>query len=95
MSTPMDTIETGEWSNRDLMLKIYHQTVEINGTVRQHDRTLYGDKIHGLCGLVEEVQLNKKYREQLKTVIRVVYILGGTAISTIIGLLALIAARGL
>ena len=38
--TEMDTIETQDWTNRELMLKIYYQTVETNGTARQHDRTL-------------------------------------------------------
>ena len=54
-----ETPETRLWSDRDLMLATYFLAVETNGTVKTHDRTLYGWEDHGQVGLVQQVCLHR------------------------------------
>jgi len=87
---PQETVETQPWSNRELMLRIYYQTVETNGTVRQHHRDLYGDPTCGHVGLVKQAEANTESRVRLLSQWRVIAIIGSAVVAAIFTLLGLL-----
>ncbi len=92
MTEARETVETAAWTDRELMLRTYYQTVETNGTARNHDREIYGDPEHGLVGLKEQTATNTAYREQLKATVRVVWAIGGVSITAIFAILGILLA---
>ncbi len=92
MNVPCDTIETKQWSDRELSLRIYYQTVETNGMVRAHEREIFGDTIHGYVGLKEQAAVNTAYRERLKVSGRIVYIVGSCVFAGIFSILGILLA---
>jgi hypothetical protein len=84
MDGPRDTVETKQWDDRELMLRIYYQVVETNGTVRQHDRELYGDDHLGLVGLRQIATENCAYRERMKVGLRIGFVVLG-ALASLLG----------
>jgi hypothetical protein len=85
-----ETVETLAWNNRELLLRIYYQTVETNGSVRRLNGEVYGDPAHGELGLKRQVEENMAYREKMKVAMRIAWIVAGAALTTLITLLALI-----
>jgi hypothetical protein len=67
-----ETVETLKWEDRELLLRIYYQAVETNGSVRQLNRTVYGDITLGELGLKRAVQDNSDYRQQMEVTLRLV-----------------------
>ncbi len=92
MNTPRDTIETGAWSDRELLLRIYYQTVETNGSVRQLNRDVYGDSAHGLIGLKELSNINTAYREKLKAAYKLVVGIGALVFAALFSILGILLA---
>ena len=87
---PVETVETMPWSDRELMLRIYYQTVETNGTVRQHDLEIFGNDHLGVVGLKRWAMENVSYRERMKVMVKVAaWALGlmASAVTTILVLL--------
>jgi hypothetical protein len=87
---PKDTVETAAWDDRELMLRIYYQVVETNGTVRLHDREIYGDNHLGMIGLRQTANENIAFRERAKTLARVGGVLAGAIFSILTTILILI-----
>lgn len=90
MTLPKDTIETSRWDDRELMLRIYYQVVETNGTVRQHDREIYGDEHLGLTGLKQIALENCAYRERMRVGLRIALGVAGAVASILTAILVLI-----
>jgi len=90
MTDPPETVETARWDNRGLLLRIYYQVVETNGTVRQHDRDLYGDITRGQNGMKQTVEDNRMYRERLKIQVGIALAIGGTVATLLTALLVVI-----
>jgi hypothetical protein len=90
MINPPDTVETMGWDNRELLLRIYYQVVETNGTVRTHDRELYGDPLRGDIGLKACAAVNTAYRERMKVGVRIAFTVAGVAMSLVSAILVLL-----
>ena len=69
--SPTETVETMNWDNRELLLRIYYQVVETNGTVRQHDCEIYGQPAHGFIGLRQIANEIVAYRERMRTSMKI------------------------
>lgn len=95
MTDRPETVETVQWDNRELLLRIYYQTVETNGSVRQHDRELYGDVVHGTTGLVAKVDENCLWRQRADFGWKVAAAIGGTLTTLIVTLLVIVLQKGL
>ena len=85
-----DTVETQDWSNRELLLRIYYRTVETNGSVRLLDRTVFGDQAHGISGLVEQAHENTLYRERAKVGVKLALSVAGAGMSILVAMLVLL-----
>lgn len=88
-----ETIETMAWDNRELLLRIYYQVVETNGTVRDHSREIYGDAVLGLVGLRQIATENCAYRERLKVGVRIGLAVAGTFTTVLTAILVLVIDR--
>jgi NH3-dependent NAD+ synthetase len=90
MTTRPETIETSQWDNRELMLRIYYQTVETNGWVRQLRHDVYGCPEMEIVGLKEIAQENSAYRERMKVGLRIGFAVAGTLGTILTAILVLI-----
>lgn len=90
MTSPRETVETQEWDNRELLLRIYYQVVETNGTVKDHDRQIYGHPEHDFVGLRHIANENMAYRERMKTLMRFAAAVAGTLVALLGTLLGII-----
>jgi len=90
MTTDLETVETAAWTNRELMLRTYHQVVEINGTVRDHDREIYGSPDHGSVGLKQTTTENTSYLVRLRTVLKVAGTVAGCCLAILTTILVLV-----
>lgn len=90
MTSHPETVETSQWDNRELLLRIYYQTVETNGSVRMHDRTLYGDTIHGVIGLVQQACENGAYLERMKVGLRIAFTIAGACVTILTAILVML-----
>jgi|GEM_PF-3316557 len=90
MNSPAETVETQAWNNRELLLRIYYQVVETNGTVRQHEREIYGEDTRQLIGLKQMALENTLFRERMKTTLRIVCATAGVALTLLVALLGVV-----
>jgi NH3-dependent NAD+ synthetase len=90
MTVHPETVETTSWDNRTLLLRIYYQVVETNGTVRLHEREIYGDAHLGIVGLRQIATENCAYRERMKVGLRIAFMVLGTAASILAAILVLL-----
>jgi len=67
-----ETIETVDWSDRELLLRTYYQVLETNGRVCSHETELYGDAVHQVKGLKLQVATNTDYIKTQRTTIRTI-----------------------
>ncbi len=95
MNDQRETLETALWSDRELMLRTYYQTAETNGFVRLLNGTVYGDAEHGVIGLVDQAHDNSLYRERVKAVLKVFYVVGGLIVSGMFALMGILLAAHL
>lgn len=85
-----ETVETAQWSDRELQLRTYYQVVETNGSVRQLQHDVYGCPELGIVGLKTVSAANTEFRERSTAGVRVAYLAGAgllAGIFTILGLL--------
>jgi len=85
-----ETVETLAWDNRELLLRIYYQVVETNGTVRLHDQEIFGRPEHGFTGLRQIANENSAYRERMKTLMRIAGVVAGALLSILGTILILV-----
>ena len=90
MNTPPETVETAQWDNRELLLRIYYQVVETNGSTRQHHLDLYGSDVLGVAGIKQTVEDNRVYRERLTIQVRIALAIGGTVATLLTALLVVV-----
>ena len=90
MDGPRDTIETAGWSDRELALRIYYQVVETNGTVRLHDREIFGDEHLGVVGLRQIATENCNYRERVKVGLKIGLAVLGACLGLLTTILVLV-----
>ena len=83
MSSPMETVETQDWTNRELMLKTYALVLETNGTARLCKTEIYGQPELGIVGLKEQAAANTESRIRLLNQWRIIAFLG-TAVAVIV-----------
>jgi len=95
MNMVKETIETSAWTDREILLRTYYQVVETNGTVRLHDREIYGDPTHGLVGLKVQATANTESRVRLSGQWRIVCALGTLIVTAVFALLGIILANGM
>jgi len=91
-----ETIETEQWSDRELQLRTYYQAVETNGTVHLHSRDLYGDVL-GHTGLQQRVTLLEeshlelvKLQGSVNTFHKLAWVWGGAMLTGMFSVLALL-----
>ena len=87
---PRETIETREWSDRELLLRTYYQTVETNGTVAKLRAVVYGDEGQGMVGLVEQACANSAYREKLKGATKIILAVASAALTMLTAMVILL-----
>ena len=92
---PQETVETRDWSDRQLLLKNYYLSVEQNGRVGKLWTCVFGDEATGVVGLVEQAQENTRYREKAKTLVRVVASVAGAMLTVMVAMLVLLVEHAL
>ena len=90
MTNPRETIETREWSDRELLLRTYYQTVETNGAVAKLKCVVYGDEGQGMVGLVEQAHENSAYREKLKGATKIILAVASAALTMLTAMVVLL-----
>jgi len=90
MTARPETIETTGWDNRELLLRIYYQVVETNGTVRQHDLDLYGSDHLGISGLKRGTADAMAFCERIRVGMRIAAAVAGTLGALFTALLILV-----
>lgn len=55
----METPDTRDLSDRELLLATYHTVQSIDGRVQKHDTDLYGDPARGIDGALPLVRSNR------------------------------------
>jgi len=93
MNNSPETVETAAWTNRELLLRTFHQVVKINGFVSQHHLDLYGSDTLGVTGLKQKVDENVAYRERLKVGVRVALAVAGTFGALLTAMIVLVVER--
>ena len=90
MNGPQDTVETREWTVRQIALKTYYLTVELNGGQRDIKRTVYGAPELGIEGLTEHMEQICAWKDRVDALARVAkWVAGGLGglLATFLGLL--------
>lgn len=88
--TEKETVETLGWSDREILLRTYYQTVETNGWVRQLRHDVYGCPEMEIVGLKEIAIENTAYRERMKVGLRIGFAVAGTLGTILTAILVLI-----
>jgi hypothetical protein len=85
-----ETIETAGWTDRELMLRTYYQTVETNGTVSKLRGVVYGDPIQGIVGLVEQACENTAYRVRAKSTLKIIVAVASAALTMLTAMVVML-----
>ena len=77
--SPKETVETMDLTNRELMLDIHYQVIEINGhlaeingTVQDHCDEIHGNPHKQVVGLKPQSQQNSAYIMEVRTILKVI-----------------------
>lgn len=85
-----ETIETSQWSDRELLLRTFYQACETNGSVRMLKLDIYGDPALEVVGLKQIAHENVAYREKVKATIKLAWAFGGILLAGLFTMLGLL-----
>ena len=90
MPGPQDTVETRNWTVRQIALKTYYLTVELNGGQRDIKRTVYGAPELGIEGLTVRMEETCAWRDRVDALAKVAKWVAGGLGGLLITILSLI-----